>query len=214
MDMVRSMMSAATLPVSFWGYTLETAAFMLNCVPSKSMEKTPYELWFGRVPPLSFLKIWGCEAFVRKDRTSGKLDSRSDKYFFVGYPKETMGYYFFHRGENKVIVARHGVFLEKEFLARKSSGSNVQLEEIQEELQDGNPRVPPRVAGVSGSFLSPDPSRMEEAEDIPAETQVNTPSTPVEEVQARVDEEVPLQDVHEPQPEEAPQPPPVVIPRR
>ena len=214
MDMVRSMMSAATLPASFWGYALETAAFMLNRVPSKSVEKTPYELWFGRVPPLSFLKIWGCEAFVRKDRTSGKLDSRSDKYFFVGYPKETMGYYFFHRGENKVIVARHGVFLEKEFLARKSSGSNVQLEEIQEELQDGNPRVPPRVAGVSGSFLSPDPSRMEEAEDIPAETQVNTPSTPVEEVQARVDEEVPLQDVHEPQPEEAPQPPPVVIPRR
>ena len=90
-----------------------------------------------------------------------------------------MGYYFFHRGENKVIVARHGVFLEKDFLARKSSGSNVQIEEIQEELQQ-----PPRVAGVSGSFLSPDPSQIEEAEDIPAETQVNTPSTPVEEVQA------------------------------
>ena len=134
MDMVRSMMSAATLPASFWGNALETAALTLNRVPSKSVEKTPYELWSGRVPPLSFLKIWGCEAFVRKDKTSGKLDPRSDKYFFVGYPKETMGYYFFHRDENKVIVARHGVFLEKEFLARKSSGSNVRLEEIREEL--------------------------------------------------------------------------------
>ena len=142
---------------------------------------------------------------MRKDKTSGKFNPRSDKYFFVGYPKETMGYYFFHRGENKVIVARHGVFLEKEFLARKSSGSNVRLEEIQVELQDGNPRVPPRVAGVSGSFLSPDPSRMEEAEDIPAATQVNTPSTPVEDVQARVDEEVPLQDVSGTQLEEASQ---------
>ena len=149
-----------------------------------------------------------------RPQESSILDPRSDKYFFVGYPKETMGYYFFHRGENKVIVARRGVFLEKEFLARKSSGSNVQLEEIQVELQDGNSRVPPRVAGVSGSFLSPDPSRMEEAEDIPAATQVNTPSTPVEDVQARVDEEVPLQDVPEPQPEEASQPPPRVIPRR
>ena len=82
--------------------------------------------------------------------------------------------------------------MEKDFLARRSSGSNIRIEEIQEELQDGNPRVPPRVVGVSGRFLSPDPSRMEEAEDIPAETQVNTPSTPVKEVQARVDEEVPL----------------------
>ena len=133
--------------------------FTLNRIPSKSVEKTPYELWFGRTLPLSFLKIWGCEAFVRRDRTSGKLDPRSDKYFFVGYPKETMGYYFFHQGENKVIVARHGVFLEKEFLARKSSGSNVQIEEIREELQQ-----PPRVAGVSGSFLSPNPSRMEEVQ--------------------------------------------------
>ena len=71
---------------------------------------------------------------MRKDKTSGKLDSRSDKYFFVGYPKENLGYYFFHRNENKVIVARHGVFLEKDFLARGSSGSNFRIEEIQEEL--------------------------------------------------------------------------------
>ena len=82
------------------------------------------------------------------------------------------------------------------------------------ELQDGNLRFPPMVAGFSGSFLSPEPSRMEEAEDIPFETQANTPSTPVERVQAQVDEEVPLQDVPEPQPEEEPQPPPRVVPRR
>ena len=30
LDMVRSMMSLTDLPLSFWGYALETAAFMLN----------------------------------------------------------------------------------------------------------------------------------------------------------------------------------------
>jgi transposase InsO family protein len=35
LDMVRSMMSQADLPLSFWGYALETAAFTLNRVPSK-----------------------------------------------------------------------------------------------------------------------------------------------------------------------------------
>jgi transposase InsO family protein len=45
LDMVRSMMSQADLPLSFWGYTLETAAFTLNMVPSKSVEKTPCEIW-------------------------------------------------------------------------------------------------------------------------------------------------------------------------
>ena len=39
--MVRSMMSLTDLPLSFWGYALETAAFMLNRAPSKSVETTP-----------------------------------------------------------------------------------------------------------------------------------------------------------------------------
>jgi hypothetical protein len=51
---------------------------------------------------------------------------------FVWYPKETKGYYFYYQSENKIIVARHDIFLEKEFLAKESSGSNVILEEIQD----------------------------------------------------------------------------------
>ena len=30
LDMIRSMMSQTDLPISFWGYALETAAFILN----------------------------------------------------------------------------------------------------------------------------------------------------------------------------------------
>ena len=41
LDMVRSMMSHADLPISFWGYALETAAFTLNRVPTKKVQKTP-----------------------------------------------------------------------------------------------------------------------------------------------------------------------------
>ena len=57
LDMVRSMMSLTDLPLSFWGYALETATFTLNRAPSKSIEMTPYELWFGKKPKLSFLKV-------------------------------------------------------------------------------------------------------------------------------------------------------------
>ena len=66
LDMVRSMMSLTDLPLSFWGYALETVAFTLNRAPSKSVETTPYELWFGKKPKLSFLKVWGCDAYVKK----------------------------------------------------------------------------------------------------------------------------------------------------
>src|SRR4051812_47788894 len=66
LDMVRSMMSQTDLPVSFWGYCLQTTAFTLNMVPSKSVEKTSHEMWTGKKLSLSFLKIWGCEAFVKR----------------------------------------------------------------------------------------------------------------------------------------------------
>ena len=57
--MVRSMISLTNLPLSFWGYALETTTFTLNMAPSKSVETTPYELWFGKKPKLAFLKGWG-----------------------------------------------------------------------------------------------------------------------------------------------------------
>ena len=69
LDMVRSMMYLTDLPLSFWGYALETAAFTLNRAPSTSVETTPYELWFSNKPKLSFLKVWSCDAYVKKVST-------------------------------------------------------------------------------------------------------------------------------------------------
>ncbi|GKF71988.1 retrotransposon protein, putative, ty1-copia subclass, partial [Tanacetum coccineum] len=88
LDMVRSMMTQTTLPKSFWDYALETAACILNMVPSKKVDKTPYEIWHGQAPKLSYLRVWGCEAFVKHDTLTkpDKLDPRSYKCIFVGYP--------------------------------------------------------------------------------------------------------------------------------
>ncbi|GJY15309.1 zinc finger, CCHC-type containing protein, partial [Tanacetum coccineum] len=105
LDMVRSMMSLTTLPMSFWGYALESVIRILNMVPTKKVNKTPYEMWHEKVLNLSYLKVWGYEALVKHDM-SNKLESRSIKCIIVGYLKETMGYYFYYPLENKIFVAR------------------------------------------------------------------------------------------------------------
>ncbi|GJV53111.1 retrotransposon protein, putative, ty1-copia subclass [Tanacetum coccineum] len=56
LDMVGSMMSQTTLPKSFWDYALESAARILNIVQTKKVDKTPYEIWHGQAPKLSYLK--------------------------------------------------------------------------------------------------------------------------------------------------------------
>nr|GEX18389.1 hypothetical protein [Tanacetum cinerariifolium] len=74
--MVRSMMSQITLPKSFWDYALESATRILNMAPTKKVDKTPYEVWHGQSPKLSYLKVWGCEALVKLDTLTkpDKLD--------------------------------------------------------------------------------------------------------------------------------------------
>ncbi|GKD43890.1 retrotransposon protein, putative, ty1-copia subclass, partial [Tanacetum coccineum] len=103
--MVQSMMNLTILSSSFRDYALESAARILNMVPTKKVDKTPYELWYGKVPNLSYLKVWGCEALVKRD-TPDKLEQRSLKCIFIGYPKETMGCYFYFPPENKIVVVR------------------------------------------------------------------------------------------------------------
>ena len=151
LDMVRSMMAHASLPLSFWGYALETAAVLINNAPSKAVNTMPYELWFGKRPNLSFLRIWGCEVYVRRTAPK-KLRSHSEKCLFVGYPKETKGYYFYNPQENKVFVARGGAFLEEEFVSKEFSGSQSHLDEIVE-TNNTQPNPPPNDTSSHGDEI-------------------------------------------------------------
>ena len=110
-------MSLTDLPLFFGGYALETATFTLKRAPSKSVETAPYELWFSKKPKLSFLKVWGCDAYVKIFHPD-KLKPKSEKCVFIEYPKETVGYTFYHRSESKIftvrwILSREGVSLER-----------------------------------------------------------------------------------------------------
>ncbi|GJY69160.1 retrotransposon protein, putative, ty1-copia subclass [Tanacetum coccineum] len=106
LDMVRSMMNLTTLPLSFWDYALKSATRILNMVPIKK----------------------GCEALVKRD-TPDKLQQRSVKCIFIGYPKETMGYYFYFPSENKIVVARYAEFFEKNLITQEVEGFETPQEE-------------------------------------------------------------------------------------
>ena len=114
LDMVRSMMSYSTLPISFWGYALNTTMYLLNLVPSKSVPKTTVELWIGRKPSMRHLRIWDCPAHVLKGK-SNKLQPKTEVVFFIGYPKGTVGGLFYSHKDNKVFVSTNAKFLENDY---------------------------------------------------------------------------------------------------
>nr|GEU29868.1 hypothetical protein [Tanacetum cinerariifolium] len=71
-------------------YALETAARILNMVTTKKVEKIRYKIWHGQALKLSYLNVSGCEALVKQDTLTKleKLEPRSIKCIFIGYPKE------------------------------------------------------------------------------------------------------------------------------
>ena len=73
------------------------------------------------------MKVWSSLAYV-KWILSNKLEAKSDRCLFVGYPKEIIGYHFYNTLDQKDFVSKHAVSMEKEFL--EDSGSKVELGEI------------------------------------------------------------------------------------
>ena len=84
---MRLMLSNSSLANSFWEYALQNTIYLINKVASKSISKTPFELWTGYKLSLRHIRIWGCEAHVKKAKVD-KLESRTKLCLFVGYPKE------------------------------------------------------------------------------------------------------------------------------
>jgi hypothetical protein len=92
MDMVRSMLSYFTLPISLWMEALKTAIHILNRVSSKLVPKTPYKMWTGRKHTLNYLHVWGCPTEIKLFNPSiGKLDPKTISCHFIGYPDKSRG---------------------------------------------------------------------------------------------------------------------------
>ena len=62
----------------------------------------------------------------------GKLDSRTEVYLFIGYPKGTRGGIFYNLRYKKVFVSTHATFLEYEYIKDYRPRSKVLLEDILE----------------------------------------------------------------------------------
>ncbi|KAL0405776.1 UNVERIFIED_CONTAM: Retrovirus-related Pol polyprotein from transposon TNT 1-94 [Sesamum latifolium] len=76
--------------------------------------KDCYLCQHGKPASYKYLRVWGSPGYVKR-LVEDKLDSRSSLCRFIGYPKETAGYYFYDLTKQKIFVSRNAVFLKKGF---------------------------------------------------------------------------------------------------
>ena len=117
MDTVRSMLYHGDLPLSFWAEAVSTANYIRNRSPISCLkEKTPYQCWYGEKPDVSHFKVFGCNAFVYvPDQKRRKLDKKSMRCIFFGYPNGCKGYKLYNPETKQMIRSRDVIFLENSF---------------------------------------------------------------------------------------------------
>jgi hypothetical protein len=131
MDMVRSMLSYSTLPISLWMDVLKTVVHILNRVPSKSVPKTPYEMWTDRKLILNYLHVWGCSTEARIFNPSiWKLDPKTVSCHFIDYTDKSKGFRFYCPDRYiKIVETRHIFFLEDDVIRGSTVPQEIRLEE-------------------------------------------------------------------------------------
>lgn len=69
------------------------AVHIIIRLPSKVINnKTPYEIFFGKKPDYEHMKVFGCLAYMLKNKKEGKFDERGRVCVFDGYPVRQKGY--------------------------------------------------------------------------------------------------------------------------
>jgi hypothetical protein len=114
LDMARCLLIESGLPSSFWAEAVNTANYLRNRCPSKSLNgKTPYEMWTGKKPNLKHLRIFGSKVFcLNRSPGKGKLTCRSKEGILVGYSEESKAYRIWVPEERKVEISRDVKFME------------------------------------------------------------------------------------------------------
>ena len=133
-DLVNAMLNSAGMSKAWWGEAVLTACHILNRVPTKNSEVTPYEGWGKRKPNLSYLRAWGCLAKVNIPITKKrKLGPKTVDCVFLGYAHNSVAYRFLVvRSDvpdvpvNMVTESKDATFFEDIFPMKNTGASSSQ----------------------------------------------------------------------------------------
>ncbi|GKC16091.1 putative ribonuclease H-like domain-containing protein [Tanacetum coccineum] len=108
------MLADSKLPTTFWAEAVNTACYVQNRVlVVKPHNKTPYELFKGRTPALSFMRPIRCHvAILNTLHYLGKFDGKSDEGFFDRYSLNSTAFRVYNIRTRKVEENLHIRFLE------------------------------------------------------------------------------------------------------
>ena len=120
MEIMNTMLISSGLLDNMQGEAVLTACFILSIIPYKKLDQTPYELWKGYVPNLSYLKVWGClakAALPNHKRTN--IGHKTSNVVFISYAQNNVAYRLMSLKDYSISKYRHADFFEHVFSLKK-----------------------------------------------------------------------------------------------
>lgn len=113
-EMSRSCLSDGSMDLRLWAEAVSFSAYIRNRVINKNNEKvTPFELWSGRKPNLSHLRVFGSKGFVLDKRTGKhKFAEKGKEMILVGYGDTKKAYRMLDLETKHVEYSRDVSFIE------------------------------------------------------------------------------------------------------
>nr|GEU59976.1 retrovirus-related Pol polyprotein from transposon TNT 1-94 [Tanacetum cinerariifolium] len=113
-EAAKTMLADSKLPTTFWAKAVNTSCYVQNRVlVIKPHNKTPYELFLGRKPALSFMRPFGCPVIILNTLDQlDKFDEKSNDSFFIGYSINSKAFKVFNTRTRFVEGNLHINFLE------------------------------------------------------------------------------------------------------
>ena len=116
--------------MNLWGEVILSVCHIQNIIPYKRTGKTPYELWKGYAPNITYLKVWGCLAKVLfPEPKKRKLGPKTFDAMFIGYVENSATYRFLvTKSKNSlvdvktIIETKNADFFENIFPMKLSGG--------------------------------------------------------------------------------------------
>lgn len=116
-DIGLALLAHSGTPFKYWEYAFETAVFLINRLPSTSLQnQILLTLLYKHQPDFSFLRIFGCCVYpLLRPYNRHKFDFRSKKCVFLGYSPHHLGYRCLDKESGRIYVSRHVQFDERVF---------------------------------------------------------------------------------------------------
>jgi transposase InsO family protein len=109
----RAMRLACNAPASLWDEFVNTASYLTTLTASSTIGgKTPYEVWYGKIPSLSHLQEIGCRAFTLIMTNNPKVLQRSVPCVLIGYAPHSKAYRLWNPASGRVFNSFHISFIE------------------------------------------------------------------------------------------------------